>query len=99
MVAMDNTDKQLKMIGLGDIFEKLTDRSAQRLTVIKWIHDKIDESVQQYGGVGVTPVVPRGSPGFVILTFLSTNDVRHFEGIVSKKRRNKEIPDAVKTQR
>ena len=79
MVAMDDTDKQLKMIGLGDIFEKETDRSAQQLAVINWIHDNIDESVQQYGGVCVTPIAPWDSPGFVILYFLSTSDVRHFE--------------------
>ena len=97
--AMDEADKQLKLVGLGDVFSRLTDRSAQRLAVIAWVHEHLDVSLQQFCGVGITHIVPKSSPSFVILNFLSTNDARHFESIVFKKRSNKDIPDEVKTQR
>ena len=97
--AMDEAEKQLKLVGLGDTFSKLTDRTAQRVAVTNWIHTYLDISLSQFGGVGIQPIVPKNSPSFVILNFLSTNDARHFESIVFKKRNNKEIPDEVKTQR
>ena len=49
--------------------------------------------------IGIVPVVPRGSPSVVILNFLSTNDARHFEGLIAGKRKNKEFPEEIKTQR
>ena len=55
--------------------------------------------MQQYGGIRITPIVTRASPGFVILFFLSTSDARHFEGTVSRKKKNIEIPDLICTQR
>ena len=49
--------------------------------------------------MGITPIVPRTGPGFVVLSFQSTSDARHFEGTVSRKRRNKDIPESIHTQR
>ena len=84
--AMDEAEKQLKLIGLGDVFSKHIDRSAQRQAVIHWIHNNLEISLQQFGGVGITTIVPKNSPSFVILNFLSASDARLFESLVFKKR-------------
>ena len=97
--AMEAAESKIMLFGLGDKFEKINDRSAQKLTIIEWIHNNLKESVQQYGGIGITAIVPRASPGFVVLSFHSTSDTRHFEGTVSRKRQNKGIPDSICTQR
>ena len=47
IAAMEEADAKLKMVGLEDKFEKLTDRTAQRLAIIDWIHNNLEESVQQ----------------------------------------------------
>ena len=99
VTALETAECKLKLFGLGDLFEKLTDRTKQKLAVVNWIHTHLKEYVHKFGAVSITPIVPRGAPGFVILTFPSPNDARHFEGTVSRKRTNKVINSKISTQR
>ena len=48
ITAMEAAETTIKPFGLSDKFEKLTDRTAQRLTIIEWINNNLKESVQQY---------------------------------------------------
>ena len=90
--ALETTQCKLKIFGI-EVFDKLSDRTEQKLAVVNWIHNHLKESVHRFGSISITPIVPRQGPGFVILTFPSPNDARHFEGTVSRKRNNKVIPD------
>ena len=99
ITAMETAECKLKLFRISDTFDKIRDMTEQRVAIIGWIHHNPKESVQRYGSMAITPILPRQGQGFVVLTFPSTNDTRHFEGTVSRKRNNKVIPDKEQTQR
>ena len=96
---MEAAETKLKLFGIGEIFGKSKDTSVQRKAIIDWIHKHLKESVNEFGSLGITPIVPRTGPGFVILDFLNAGDAKHFEGTVVRKRNNKDIPGTIHTQR
>lgn len=82
--------KLQKLFGIGEIFDKSKDRTFQRKAIIDWIHKHLHESVNQFGSLGITPIVPRTGLGFVVFDFLNTSDTSNFDGTVSRKRNNKD---------
>ena len=89
----------LKLFGMGDVFGTMCERAEQRLAIANWIHTNLKESMHRYGGISITPVMPRQGPAYAILLFPSSSDARHFEGAVARLRKNKVISDKVFTTR
>ena len=96
---MESAECMLKMFGLGNMFGTMCERSEQRLAIANWIHTNLKESLHRYGTVSITPVMPRQGQAYVILSFPSSNDARHFKGAVSRRRNCKEKNDKIFTSR
>ena len=63
------------------------------------IYEEIHESIHTYGCIQISPVITKTGTAYDIFKSGSLSDARSFEGLVGRKRCNKQIDDIFHTLR